>query len=79
MPRSKPNHIDRYIGLRLRQRRKDYALSLNDAGAALGVSGGHLGQYERGQCKISASRLCKFAYQWQVPVSYFLPDWSAQT
>ena len=73
MPRidEPPNEIDRRIGKRLRQRRKDYGASLETVGAAIGLSGRQISNYETAKSRIPAATLYALAHQWDVPVAWF--------
>lgn len=65
------NDIDRRIGKRLRQRRKDYNVSLETVGAAVGLSGWQMSNYETAKSRIPAATLYALARQWGVPVAWF--------
>ena len=74
MPKAPLNEIDRRIGTRIRQRRKDWDISMEQLGAALGVSWQQIQKYEKAENKVPASTLCAIAHQLQMPVLYFLKD-----
>lgn len=63
--------INREIGLRLAQRRRDLDLSLADVAARCGVSLQQIHKYERAQSTVSAPMLYRLAECLEVPVSYF--------
>jgi len=67
----KPTDIDRRIGQRLRQRRKDYDVSLETVGAAIGLSWQQIQKYENAQNKVPAATLFELARQWDVPLGWF--------
>lgn len=68
--RTPPDDIDQYIGLRVRQRRRDLRFSMQKVAKAVGVSVAQLGKYESGVNKIGASRLAQIAAALSVPPTY---------
>jgi transcriptional regulator with XRE-family HTH domain len=72
-----PTPIDRHVGLRLRIRRVLLGLGQDDLGAAIGVSFQQIQKYERGQNRVSASRLFDLAHALDVPIDYFFRDIAA--
>jgi transcriptional regulator with XRE-family HTH domain len=67
----KQDPIDSYVGQRLKLRRTMLGLSQERLGDAVGVSFQMIQKYERGDCRVGASRLMKIAQTLQVPVSWF--------
>ncbi len=65
------DQIDRYIGRRLRMRRIEKGLSLNDISDALGISYQQIQKYENGTNRISVGRLYALSAIVDVPISYF--------
>lgn len=63
--------IDGHVGQRLRLRRSMLGLSQEKLGEAVGVSFQMIQKYERGDCRVGASRLMKIAQTMQVPVAWF--------
>jgi transcriptional regulator with XRE-family HTH domain len=66
------NAIDALIGARIRLRRSARGLSQEKLGEALGLSYQQVQKYEKGQHRVSASRLSQIAGVLGVSVSYFL-------
>ena len=63
--------IDTYVGQRLRLRRTMASMSQERLGDSIGVSFQMVQKYERGDCRVGASRLMKISSALGVPVSYF--------
>lgn len=63
--------IDREIGERVRERRKELRLTQQALGVAAGVSFQQIQKYENGTNRIGAGRLKELARALQVPVSFF--------
>lgn len=63
--------IDTHVGQRLRLRRTMTGMSQERLGDAIGVSFQMVQKYERGDCRVGASRLMKIAAALGVPVSFF--------
>lgn len=63
--------IDSHVGQRLRMRRMMAGLSQEKLGNAIGVSFQMVQKYERGDCRVGASRLMKIAQALSVPVAFF--------
>lgn len=68
--------IDIHVGQRLRMRRGLMSLSQEKLGDAIGVSFQMVQKYERGDCRVGASRLMKIAHALDVPVSFFFEGFS---
>lgn len=74
MIQSKPRDadvIDKHIGERLLQMRREIGASQADVGQAVGVSYQQIQKYERGFNRISVSRLWKICEYLDVNPSYF--------
>jgi len=69
--RKLPHEIDRYVGDRVRIRRKMQGMSQEGLGDALGLSFQQIQKYEKGTNRIGASRLQHIASIQQVPISFF--------
>lgn len=67
----KHDPIDIHVGQRLRLRRVALGLSQEKLGDAIGVSFQMVQKYERGDCRVSASRLMNAAQVLGVTVAYF--------
>src|SRR5262245_8921393 len=66
--------IDRYVGSRVRLRRKMLDMSQQKLASALGLTFQQIQKYEKGHNRISAGRLQTIAQIMEVPVSYFYED-----
>ncbi len=65
------DQIDKYVGARLRLRRKLLGFSQTKLADAVGLTFQQIQKYERGKSRIAASRLWTLAHAMRVPVSYF--------
>jgi transcriptional regulator with XRE-family HTH domain len=63
--------IDKHVGERLMQMRREMGVSQADVGLAVGVSYQQIQKYERGFNRISVSRLWKICEYLDVTPSYF--------
>jgi transcriptional regulator with XRE-family HTH domain len=63
--------IDTHVGQRLRLRRTMTGMSQERLGDAIGVSFQMVQKYERGDCRVGASRLMKISAALGVPVAFF--------
>ena len=63
--------IDRYVGMRIRERRVMLGLSQQQMADMIGVTYQQAHKYERGINRISAGRLYEIAQVLSVPVSFF--------
>ncbi|PZP40496.1 MAG: transcriptional regulator [Pseudomonas fluorescens] len=63
--------IDTHVGQRLRLRRTMAGMSQERLGEAIGVSFQMVQKYERGDCRVGASRLMKISSALSVPVAFF--------
>lgn len=68
---SRATDTDRYVGLRIRERRIMLGLSQQQMAEMIGVTYQQTHKYERGINRISAGRLYEIAQVLKVPVSYF--------
>ena len=66
-----PNPTDKYVGSRVRMRRKMLSMSQEKLGDALGLTFQQVQKYEKGTNRIGASRLQNISLILQVPVSFF--------
>ncbi len=66
-----PHAIDRYVGDRIRTRRKTQGMTQKSLGDALGLTFQQIQKYEKGTNRIGASRLKHIASIQQVPISFF--------
>jgi transcriptional regulator with XRE-family HTH domain len=66
-----PDLVDIHVGKQLRFRRSMMGMSQAELAAGVGLSFQAVQKYERGENRISASRLHQFAVRLGVPVSYF--------
>jgi len=72
MPTKKvPNPIDKYVGNRVRERRKMLKMSQGKLGNAVGLTFQQIQKYEKGANRIGASRLQQIAEVLSVPVPFF--------
>jgi transcriptional regulator with XRE-family HTH domain len=63
--------IDRYVGGRLRMRRKMLSMSQERLAQGLGITYQQLQKYEKGKNRVSAGKLHQSAEILQVPVAFF--------
>ncbi len=63
--------IDLHVGTRVRGRRKAIGMSQGELAAGVGLTFQQIQKYERGQNRISASKLYEIAKVVQVPISWF--------
>ncbi len=70
-PRKAVDPTDRYVGARLRMRRKMLGVSQQELGRALGLTFQQIQKYESGANRIGASRLQHIAQVLQVPIGFF--------
>ena len=66
-----PNVIDKYVGGRVRMRRKMLGMSQEKLGDGLGLTFQQVQKYEKGTNRIGASRLQHISQLLQVPVPFF--------
>ncbi|MHA1538888.1 MAG: helix-turn-helix domain-containing protein [Alphaproteobacteria bacterium] len=70
--------VDKHVGERLRNRRKMLGLSQDDLGKSVSVTFQQIQKYERGDNKISSSKLYLFSKFLGVDVSYFFADFEKE-
>jgi transcriptional regulator with XRE-family HTH domain len=63
---------DKYIGSRVRMRRLMLGMNLTELGDALGMTFQQIQKFEKGDNRISASRLLQLSKVLQVPPSFFV-------
>jgi len=66
-----PHPVDVYVGKRMRMRRTLLGLSQEELGKALGVTFQQVQKYERGTCRVGASRLWDIGQALNTPVAFF--------
>ena len=69
-----PNPIDKYVGARIRIRRKALRISQGKLAEQLGLTFQQVQKYERGANRVSASKLYEIARALQASVSYFFEN-----
>ena len=69
-----PKQVDIYVGLRIRDRRKELGFSQTTLGDKVGVAFQQIQKYEKGSNRVGASRLAAIAKALEVSVDYFFPD-----
>ncbi len=74
-----PNPIDVYVGCRIRERRTFLKISQEEMGEILGISYQQIQKYEKGDNRISASRLWDLAQVLEVSVEYFFAGMDKET
>jgi transcriptional regulator with XRE-family HTH domain len=68
------NPVDKSVGERLKQRRREIGLSQAKLGAELELTAQQILKYERGSNRIGAGLLLEVARTLRVPVRYFFQD-----
>jgi transcriptional regulator with XRE-family HTH domain len=68
------NPVDKSVGDRLRQRRREIGLSQVELGVQLKLTPQQILKYERGTNRIGAGRLFEMAQILRVPIRYFFQD-----
>jgi len=71
MPKKLLESIDKYVGGRVRMRRRMLGMSQEALGERLGITFQQVQKYEKGKNRVSASRLQAISHILQVPVSFF--------
>jgi transcriptional regulator with XRE-family HTH domain len=66
-----PDPVDMHVGARIRMRREDLRISQDTLSKAIGVTFQQVQKYERGQNRISASRLTRVARTLKTPIAWF--------
>ncbi|PIZ31213.1 MAG: transcriptional regulator [Alphaproteobacteria bacterium CG_4_10_14_0_8_um_filter_53_9] len=70
--------IDLHVGQRLKLRRTMLGLSQEKVGEAVGVTFQMIQKYEKGACRVGASRLQQLARVVDVPVAWFFEEFTPQ-
>ncbi|MEQ8817629.1 MAG: helix-turn-helix transcriptional regulator [Thalassobaculum sp.] len=73
------NPVDQHVGRRVRERRLALGLSQSAIAQQIGVTGQQYQKYEKGENRISASRLFDLANCLRVPVSHFFDEMADET
>jgi transcriptional regulator with XRE-family HTH domain len=69
--REGPNPIDKHVGARIRERRKELQMSQEKLAEYLGLTFQQVQKYERGANRVSASKLFEIAKALQASVAFF--------
>lgn len=69
-----PSNIDRLIGQRIQQKRKEMGYSAERLSEYVDISQPQLSRYERGANKINVAHLVAIATFLKTPISYFFAD-----
>jgi transcriptional regulator with XRE-family HTH domain len=77
-PVNRASDIDRYVGVRIRERRIMLGLSQQQMADMIGVTYQQAHKYERGINRISAGRLFEISQVLSVPIGYFYEGIEAQ-
>ena len=73
-----PHPVDRHVGRRVQEKRLDLGLSQTALGKAVGVSFQQMQKYEKGQNRISASKLFEIADFLKVDIPYFFDGYGGR-
>ena len=76
---TEPHPVDKHVGMRLRLRRLELKLSQKQLGEALDLSFQQVQKYEKGNNRISASKLFEIAGILEVPTVYFFEGLSHES
>lgn len=68
------NNIDKHIGKKIKDTRNDLNINQTNVADKCGVTYQQLQKYERGESRVSASRLCRISKALKKPVQFFFPD-----
>ncbi|WP_426575262.1 helix-turn-helix domain-containing protein (plasmid) [Xenorhabdus stockiae] len=69
-----PKEIEILVGRRIEMRRKELALTTTDFAKLIGISQQQQSRIERGECKITVSRLLHIAVITDTPIDWFFQD-----
>ncbi|WP_132689979.1 helix-turn-helix domain-containing protein [Volucribacter psittacicida] len=69
-----PTNIDKLIGQRIQQKRKEQGYTAEKLSEYVDISQPQLSRYERGTNKINMSHLVAIAHFLKTPISYFFVD-----
>lgn len=70
--------VDRFIGKRIQQRRKELGLTASSLSEQIGIAQQQLSRYERGDNKINISHLVEIAAALDTPIGWFFIDCLAE-
>ncbi len=73
-----PHPVDRHVGRRVQEKRLGLGLSQTALGKAVGVSFQQMQKYEKGQNRISASKLFEIADFLNVGIPYFFDGYGGR-
>lgn len=73
-----PHPVDRHVGRRVQEKRLDLGLSQTALGKAVGVSFQQMQKYEKGQNRISASKLFEIADFLKVDIPFFFDGYGGR-
>ena len=73
-----PHPIDRHVGRRVHEKRLGSGMSQTALGKAVGVSFQQMQKYEKGQNRISASKLFEIAEFLNVGIPYFFEGYNSR-
>lgn len=71
MSRGDVTDLDKHIGARIREARKERNVSSSDLAEAIGYSEKQLSRYELGRNKLSAAQIFKISFLLGLPTSWF--------
>jgi len=71
MVKKPPSPVDKYVGSRVRMRRKMLGMSQEKLADGLGLTFQQVQKYEKGANRIGASRLQQISHILQIPVPFF--------
>jgi transcriptional regulator with XRE-family HTH domain len=71
MAKKSPNPTDRFVGMRVRQRRLELGWSQERLAGAIGLTFQQVQKYEKGTNRIGASRMVQIANQLKTSPAYF--------
>lgn len=72
-----PHLVDRHVGRRVEQKRKELGYNQSQLGSALGLTFQQIQKYEKGSNRVSASKLWEIAQFFRVETSYFFDGLSS--
>ena len=70
-----PNPIDKHVGSRIRERRKELGMSQERLAEHLGLTFQQVQKYERGSNRVSASKLFEIAQALKASSAIFTSTW----
>lgn len=69
-----PEEVDRLVGKKIQQKRKELGYTAEKLSELLGISQQQLSRYERGQNKINVAHLVNIATFLHTPIGWFFSD-----